>query len=84
MKFEGLGLQQRRELLRQRFHDVVDDIEVVVDAAARLNGLCVGDVVAVQRGLRLSPLDRATDLVARLSSELGHRNKQKPTIGFAA
>ena len=84
VKFEGLGLQQRRELLRQRFHDVVDDIEVVVDAAARLNGLCVGDVVAVQRGLRLSPLDRATDLVARLSSELGHRNKQKPTIGFAA
>ena len=84
VKFEGMRLEQRQQLLRERFVDVVADIEVVVAAAAGLTGLCVGDVVAVTRGLRLSPVKHATEVVARLQGELAHRGKHKAAIGFAA
>ncbi len=84
VKFEGMQLEQRQRLLRLRFADSVDDIDAVVAAAPQLHGLCVGDVVAVARGTRLSPISGATELVARLRAEVGHRSKQKAAIGFAA
>ena len=84
VKFESMLLPQRQQLLRERFIDVVDDLDVVLAAAPGLNGLCVGDVVAVSRGLRLSPVKHATELVARLQAELQHRGKSRDAIGFAA
>ncbi|HEY1101524.1 MAG TPA: ATP-binding protein, partial [Myxococcota bacterium] len=63
VRFNGLDVEQRRTLLRERFAALVDDVDVVVAAADRLSGLCVGDVVAVVRGLRLSTSRRGVDVV---------------------
>jgi SpoVK/Ycf46/Vps4 family AAA+-type ATPase len=89
VRFEALGLPERERLLRQSFANVVDGavLEEVVLAAPRLAGLCVGDVVSVKRGMRLSRAGSGAEVVGRLQAELLHRrggsgSGGKVAIGF--
>ena len=89
VRFEALGLPERERLLRQSFANVVDDavLDDIVLAAPRLAGLCVGDVVSVKRGMRLSRAVSSAEVVGRLQAELLHRrggsgSGGKVAIGF--
>jgi len=55
-----------------------------VAAMARLDGLCTGEVVAVERRVRFSPVTTADALVAVLGEEMGARRGRRGQIGFGA
>jgi hypothetical protein len=58
------------------------DLEVA--RLQRLEGLCAGDVVAVERRLRFAPVDSPRGLVDALVSEVEHRGNHRSPIGFLA
>lgn len=58
------------------------DLEVA--RLRRLEGLCAGDVVAVERRLRFAPVDSPRGLVDALTGEVEHRGDHRSPIGFLA
>ncbi len=72
--FESLDRHQRAMILRQRFPAIVGTSDVEPHLA-RLQGLCVGDVVAVEGGLRFRRETTLVDLVGMLAAEITHRSR---------
>jgi SpoVK/Ycf46/Vps4 family AAA+-type ATPase len=92
VRFDPLTLAQRERVLagvlpalRGDAAGADDDVARLVAAAPRLQGLCIGDVVAVQRGLRLCGAATVDEIVGRLVDEVARRKGSGRTpIGFAA
>ncbi|MBM4279202.1 MAG: AAA family ATPase [Deltaproteobacteria bacterium] len=88
VRFDPLTLPQRERVLARLLPDEGrrdDDVLQLVAAASRLSGLCIGDVVAVQRGLRLAAAPSVDDVVRRLVDEVARRRGAgRSRIGFDA
>jgi SpoVK/Ycf46/Vps4 family AAA+-type ATPase len=88
VRFDPLTLAQRERVLADvlpadRRSD--DDVARLKAAAPRLLGLCIGDVVAVQRGLKLAGAVSVDDVVGRLVEEVARRRGGgRGRIGFDA
>ena len=82
VRCDPLTADGRRRLAVLAFSDLALDVQNEVGAGVEaLDGLCIGDVVAVRRGLLLSSAVSAIDVLSRLRDELARR-RQRPRIGF--
>ncbi len=83
--FESLDRHQRTVVLQERFSTIVGQADLTPHIP-RLQGLCVGDVVAVEGALRFRRGATVQDLVDMLADEIAHRSRTGGTrarvIGF--
>lgn len=77
VRCDALTKSQRARVCAAVFGDVAGG--VLVDD---LDGLCLGDVASVARGLKLAGQVDAAEVARRLRDELSRR-RQRPRIGFA-
>ena len=84
VRCDPLTADGRRRLAVLAFSDLALDVQnEVVAGVEPLDGLCIGDVVAVRRGLLLSAAVSACDVLTRLRDEL-LRRPHRARIGFAS
>lgn len=90
VELRPLRLEQRVRLIKdlaQRQSLPTDDPSsgaLLADAAGTLSGLCTGDVVAVERRLRFSPVTDLHGLIKALREETATRSTSRNRIGFGA
>ncbi len=90
VELRPLTLEQRLRLitnLARTQHLPTDDPsarEPLARGARALDGVCTGDVVAVERRLRFAPVTDIVGLVQALREEVSSRSSSRTRIGFGA
>ncbi len=84
VKFDYLLPQQAVRMAEQLLASIGLKLEdEQIERISRWNKLTPGDFAAVRRQMRFNPIDSASELVDRLSLELGFKNGSASRIGFA-
>ena len=84
VKFDHLLPQQAVRMAEQLLASIGLKLEdEQIERISRWNKLTPGDFAAVRRQMRFNPIDSASELVDRLSLELGFKNGSASRIGFA-
>ena len=84
VKFDYLLPQQAVRMAEQLLASIGLKLEdEQIERISRWNKLTPGDFAAVRRQMRFNPIGSASELVDRLSLELGFKNGSASSIGFA-